>query len=134
MADEPENLVVEMLRRLDAKVDGVVAEQQAMKTEQTAMRAEQQAMKAEQTAMRAEQQATNTKLDRLSARVDIMDIKLDRAAIRADDVMGAQARMATDIAALRAIQEEGGRTLVDGVRQDLESLRERVEALERHGS
>jgi ubiquinone biosynthesis protein UbiJ len=41
MADEPENLVLEMLRRLDAKVDRldtkvdrVVADQTAMKTEQ----------------------------------------------------------------------------------------------------
>lgn len=34
MADEPENLVLEMLRRLDAKVDRVVADQTAIKTEQ----------------------------------------------------------------------------------------------------
>jgi hypothetical protein len=47
-----------------------------------------------------------------------MDAKLDRAAARADDVMGVQVRVKTDIAAIRATLE------------DHDSLRERVEALE----
>jgi hypothetical protein len=64
-------------------------------------------------------------------KLDRMDAKLDRAAVRADGVMGAQVRMATDIAALRAVREEGGRALADEFREDLESLRERVDAIER---
>jgi hypothetical protein len=128
MADEPENPVLALLRqlaanvyagfeRLDAKTDRMAAEQRAMNTKVDRIAADQMAMRAE-----------------FSAKFERTDAKLDRAAVRADDVMGAQVRMATDIAALRAIQEEGGRTLVDGVRQDLESLRDRVEALERGGS
>lgn len=34
MAGEPENLVLEIMRRLDAKVDRIAADQAAMKTEQ----------------------------------------------------------------------------------------------------
>jgi hypothetical protein len=59
-----------------------------------------------------------------------MVAKLNRAAVRADDVMAAQVRMQTDIAAIRAAQEDGGRTIVDEFREDLESLQDRVEAIE----
>ena len=89
-----------------------------------------QEIRAGQREMKADIARVDSKVDRLTTRADRMDAKLDRAAIRADDVMGSQVRMATDIAALRAIQEECGREVVDEFREDLGDLRDRVEALE----
>jgi hypothetical protein len=127
MADEPENPVLVLLHQLAASVERIGDEQQATNTRIDGLAAEQREMRTEQRAMRAE---FNAKFQRLTDRSDRMVAKLDRAAVRADDVMGAQVRMQTDIAALRAAQEEGEREVADEFRQDLESLRERVDVLE----
>jgi hypothetical protein len=120
MADEPENPVLVLLHQLAASVERIGDEQQATNTRIDGLAAEQREMRTE----------FNAKFQRLTDRSDRMVAKLDRAAVRADDVMGAQVRMQTDIAALRAAQEEGEREVADEFRQDLESLRERVDVLE----
>jgi K+-transporting ATPase c subunit len=115
MADEE---ILVLLQQIASKVDA-----QGDKLDRVA---------ADQTALRTE---TNAKLDRidgkvdaLTTRVDGLDAKVTRAAARADDGLAAQVRTATDIAAIRShLQEEGRGEL----RQELESLRERVEVLER---
>jgi hypothetical protein len=113
MADEQISLILELLRELGAKTDRIAAGQTAMRAEQTSMRTDQAAMRAD--------------ITRIDAKLERMDTKLDRAAARTDDVMAAQVRMKTDIAVIRALQEEDGH----GLRQELDSLRERVDALER---
>jgi hypothetical protein len=67
----------------------------------------------------ARQAATDTKIDRLTSKVDGMDTKLDRVIARADDILTGIVRLRTDAENRDA-----------GIRQEIENLRERVEALE----
>ncbi len=138
MADEQISLILDLLRELGAKTDGIAADQTAARAEMASMRADQTAARAEMASMRADQTATRTDMasmraEMASMRADItrIDAKLDRAAARADDVMASQVRLKTDIAVIRAMQEEHTRILMGGLRQELDSLRERVDALER---
>lgn len=76
--------------------------------------------------LRAAQAVTDTKLDRLTSKVGGMDVrfdrveaKLDRVIDRADDILTGVVRLRTDAENRDA-----------GIRQEIDSLRERVEALE----
>jgi uncharacterized coiled-coil DUF342 family protein len=72
---------------LNTKIDGVAKEQAAMRTEM------------------------NNKFERVSNRLDNLNSLALRAAIRADDALSAQARMQTDISAIRERLENGDRQL-----------------------
>jgi len=108
---------------LDAKIDRVAAGQEAMRSD----------MNAKFGQLGDKIDHVDTRVDRLTDRTDSVRRTLNRVAVRADDVMASQSRIKTDIAAIRAVQEDGGRTLADEFREDVEDLRERVEALEEKG-
>ncbi len=62
MSDQPDNLVLELLRAIRAEQAEMRAEQVEMRAEQAEMRAEQAEMRAEQAEMRAEQAEMSAKL------------------------------------------------------------------------
>jgi len=76
MATEPENRVVEMLRRLDAKMDRVIDDIADLKRRVTALQ-EGQAALAQGLA------GANHRPDRLEARVDRIEHRLDLAVLPA---------------------------------------------------
>jgi hypothetical protein len=129
MADEPDN-VLALLHEIRAEQRSARADMSAMRADQASMRTDMASMLTDQASMRTDM--ASMRADQVAMRADIsrMDAKLDRAAVRADDVMGAQVRMQTDIRAIRAEQEDHGRILAGKLRQDVDDLRERVEALE----
>ena len=92
-----------------------------------AMRAE---MNAKFDHLTARADRTDIRLERMGSKLEHMDNKLNRAASRADDVMTAQVKMQTDITAIRATLEDGGRSIVREFREDILSLQDRVEKIE----
>ncbi len=73
-------------------------------------------------AIETAQTATGPKLDRVVSKVDRMDTKLDRVIDRADDILAGVVRLRTDV----ENRDAGIRQEI----QEIDNLRERVEALE----
>jgi hypothetical protein len=120
MADESENLVLELLRAMRAEQQAMRADMAAMKTTQAATDAkldrvvtDQTAMRADMAAMKAAQAATDGKIDRVES-------KIDRVLDRVNDVMAGQVRIQT------AAENQD----ITQLRRDVDELTARVEAIE----
>ena len=74
MSDEPDNLVLVLLRRIDAKLDRVMSDVTNLKVRMSALEAESGYVRVGLAELNARMDRLDTRLDRIERRLDLTEV------------------------------------------------------------
>jgi hypothetical protein len=77
MSDQPENLVLVYLRRIDGKIDRLTDDVQDLKHRVTSLEGQVAGLRSETASIRADMAAMSLRIDRIETRLDRIERRLD---------------------------------------------------------